>query len=148
MRALYVPSVFREFDRFFNETPQMTWQRDVGFGEYDWRETDRGYLLSVDVPGMGPDDIKIEARGNLLSISGERKFDEKGENRSRRFFGKFERSFELPSEAELDSVEARYEKGVLELFVPKQEKAKAKLIKVNTTGESLLSKLLPRSQNA
>jgi len=69
-----------------------------------------------------------------LTISGERKLEKKeeGENYTRieSFFGRFERAFKLPADADLDNIEAKYEDGVLKIFIPKKQKPEGKRIEV------------------
>ena len=107
------------------------------FSEYvptcDIDETEKTYLLSMDVPGLEPDDITVEVADNSVIVSGERK-EEKGCNsyRYERRFGKFMRAFSLPESVKEDDIVASYEKGVLFLTLPKMKKSRAKLIKVKS----------------
>lgn len=100
----------------------------------DISESNDHFLMSVDIPGMKPEDIKIEVANNILTISGERRREEKENDDSvqhyEKSYGYFKRSFSLPTSIESDSVEARYENGVLELFLPKTQNAKARQIAV------------------
>ena len=70
----------------------------------------------------------------ILTISGERKLEKKEEKenytRIESFFGRFERSFKLPADADVDNIEAKYENGVLKIFIPKKEKSSGKKIEI------------------
>jgi len=68
--------------------------------------------------GRRSQDVHVEAEGNLLSITGERKAEEKGPEYRETFYGKFERRFTLPQGVDAGKISAHYEHGVLELRVP------------------------------
>ena len=74
---------------------------------YDWN-----------LPGVDPKDVQVHAQGNVLSISGERKTEEKGQDYQETSYGKFERTVTLPQAVETDKIAARCEHGVLEIRVP------------------------------
>ena len=96
----------------------------------DIDEADGHYLLTVDVPGMKRDDIHIEVDGERILVTGERKAEEKRGLYSERRFGKFERAFALPTHVDTTKIEAKYEDGVLSVYVPKAESAKPRQIKI------------------
>ena len=93
--------------------------------------------VNVELPGLKKEDIEISLEKGVLSISGERRHEEKleeGENfRSERYFGRFHRSVAIPTEVEADKVKASYTDGVLTVTLPKAEEAKPKQIDVNVT---------------
>ncbi len=95
---------------------------------------EKGYHLEIDLPGVKKENIDISVNDGILTISGERKFEKKEEKenytRIESFFGRFERSFKLPSDADLDNIEAKYEDGVLKIFIPKKQKAEGKKIEI------------------
>jgi HSP20 family protein len=103
------------FDRFFerSESPSRGWMPRM---ETYRKEND--YVVRVDLPGVDPKDVHVQAEGNVLSITGERKTNEKGAHYRETFYGKFERSLALPRGVEADKIAARYENGVLEVRVP------------------------------
>jgi|GEM_PF-145339 len=110
----------------------------------DIEESDQEYMLNFDLPGVKKEDIKVNLRDNVLTVSGERNesHDEKkkkGAYRSERFFGSFQRSFTLPSSIKADQVEANYADGVLSLRIPKPEEAKAQEIRVGDKNMALTS---------
>lgn len=112
----------------------------------DVEEAESHYLISVDLPGVKEKDIKVDVHLGQLTISGERRFESEHQKSEGRFyeraFGKFKRSFTLPKEVNADGIQARFENGVLEVFVPKAEKAQPKSIKIESGKGGLFSRLL------
>ncbi len=123
----------RLFSTPFRRGPQS------GFGEYlpslEVKEDENQFLMHLDIPGMERKDLDISVSGNTLTVKGERKEEEskkgKGYFYSERRYGSFQRSVELPVEVDADKVVANYKDGVLELTLPKSEKAKPKQIKID-----------------
>src|ERR1051326_7496568 len=76
---------------------------------------DNDYVVKADLPGVNPQDVHVETEGNLLTISGERKGEERGSEYRETFYGKFERQIALPQGVESDKVTASYQHGVLEI---------------------------------
>jgi HSP20 family protein len=91
--------------------------------------------VKVELPGLRKEDIEISLEKGVLSISGERRHEQKldeGESfRSERYFGRFHRSVAIPTEVEADKVRASYTDGILTVTLPKAEEAKPKQIEVN-----------------
>ena len=99
------------------------------------KEDEKAYYIEVDLPGVKKEDINVEVKDNILVISGERKFkkeeEDKGYKRVESFFGKFERRFTLPADADPEKIEAKVEDGVLHITIPKVEQQQnAKKIEV------------------
>ncbi|MDQ1161697.1 HSP20 family protein [Chryseobacterium sp. SORGH_AS 447] len=93
------------------------------------KENDNHFEVEVAAPGMEKEDFRITLEGNLLTISSSRKneMEDMKENYTRREFSyqSFQRSFELAKDVvDEEHIEARYDKGVLKLTIPKTEKAK------------------------
>jgi len=111
----------------------------ASFGEIipslEVKEDENQFQVHLDIPGMDRKDLDISVTGNTLTVKGERKEEEnkkgKGYFYSERRYGSFQRSVELPVEVEADKVVANYKDGVLELTLPKSERAKPKQIKVD-----------------
>jgi HSP20 family protein len=92
------------------------------------------FTVVAELPGLKKEEIEISLDGYTLTISGERKAQEKeGDQgfRTERFFGKFQRSLTLPSAVDAGKVKATYKDGVLEVVLPKAEEAKTKQIEVS-----------------
>jgi len=89
------------------------------------------------LPGMKKENIQISLHGDLLTLSGERKEDQKhnqGEiHRSERFVGKFQRTLTLPTGVDFDKVKASYKDGILTMTLPKTEEAKPKQIEIKAS---------------
>src|SRR5580693_6958914 len=101
----------------------------------DIYETENELVVKADLPDVNPQDLDIRVEGNILTIRGERKFENKvnEENylRVERAYGSFSRSFSLANSVKSDEIKADYQNGVLTLSIPKREEAKPKQIKVN-----------------
>src|ERR671915_620976 len=79
---------------------------------------DNEFIVRLDLPGVDPKEVQVHVEGNLLSVVGERKTEEKGTDYQETYYGKFERTLTLPQGVESDKIAARYEHGVLEIRVP------------------------------
>ena len=101
----------------------------------DIYEDQHGIQLKLEVPGIDEKDLNINVENNVLTVSGERKFEreQKEENfhRIERRYGSFTRSFTLPNTVDTDKITADYNSGVLSIRLVKREEAKPKQIKVN-----------------
>jgi HSP20 family protein len=101
-------------------------------------ETDDAIVLKAELAGMKPEDINIEVQDNVLTVSGERRFEEEVKEdkfyRIERRYGSFSRSLALPPTADESKVDAAYENGILKITVQKAEVVKPKKITVNIGG--------------
>ncbi len=101
----------------------------------DVKETDKTYELKLDVPGVAKKDIHLEVKSNTLTISTERKAEEKNENenflRRELRYGKFTRSFTLPDGISESDITASFDNGVLNITIPKPKEKEAKKILIN-----------------
>ena len=93
------------------------------------------YTIRAELPGISAGDLDIQATGNNLSISGERKIEAEKDNvryhRREREAGKFSRAITLPGDIQPDGVSASLANGILKISLQKAEKAKPKQIKIN-----------------
>lgn len=111
------------------------------------------YFLSLEIPGVKKEDLQMEVIDDQLVIFGERQNDffesQDAVTYSERRFGKFQRSFRLPSQVDMSQVEADYRDGVLRIVIPKALSAKPRKIKINNEKDDLkiLSKFLNHSKN-
>src|SRR6202795_3988126 len=100
----------------------------------DIYETENELVVKADLPDVNPQNLDIRVENNILTIRGERKFDQKvNENnylRMERAYGSFSRSFSLANSVKTEAIKADYKNGVLTLSLPKREEAKPKQIKV------------------
>jgi HSP20 family protein len=134
----FVPTSFSNLiDRFFNDSLSRTGGSAYSFvPKVDILENETAYEINVAVPGLSKEDFKIDLNDNFLTISGERKFSkEKKENNLHVIetqYGNFSRSFSLPENVDASKIGAKYNNGILEITVPKDEKKTLKTtIKVN-----------------
>lgn len=126
------------FDRFFDSFLNNDWMNDEVSGSWlpvvDISETDNGYHFEAELPGLDKEDVKISMNDQVLTISGEKKYENKDEkancHRMERRYGKFERKFRINSEVLIDKIDAVFKNGVLSINVPKAEIAKPKNIEV------------------
>jgi len=143
----------RQMNQFFNRmwsAPELDLDlipSEVSFSPAcNIEELDSHYVLSFDVPGVKKDDVKIDIRGNMLTVSGERK--EATEQKKSTFYkseasyGFFQRSFELPADVKANQIEAQYENGVLRVAIPKTEASKSQSVKISEGKEGFWGNLL------
>jgi HSP20 family protein len=129
-----------EMNRLFNSSLSREGQREAGLLDGVWSpavdiyDSKESILVKADIPGLKKEDIEVSVQGDTLVIKGEKKQEkeikEKGFVRAERFYGNFQRAIRLPSEVETGKVDATYKNGVLELVLPKSEKAKPKQLKL------------------
>lgn len=112
----------RLFSSFF-ETPAEPGAARRWTPAMDLVEVDTEYVVRADLPGVSEEDVHVEVEGDVLTISGERKAEheerKEGYYRIERSFGSFRRAITLPEGVDISKVGARFEKGVLEVRVPK-----------------------------
>ena len=117
----------RWFHELFTETPAGNWHPRA-----DVVERDNHYQISVELPGIERDIVKVSVEGGVLTVSGENESEHKDEGyyRLERRYGAFSRSFELPDGVDGEKIEASYKNGVLELSVPKAPEVMPRKIEI------------------
>jgi HSP20 family protein len=125
-----------EFDRLFNNMmPTSEQASNKGFYPMvDILEENDKYLIKAELPGVNQKDVKVTVTDNVLTIEGERKNEyedrKEGIHRIERSYGAFRRSFRLNGDVATEKITAKSKDGVLEITIPKSEKAKPKEIEV------------------
>ena len=98
-------------------------------------EDEAVFVIKCELPEVAKEDVKVNLDNNLLSIGGERKLEHHenraGYHRVERSYGQFYRSFTLPSNVNIEGINAEFKDGILRLTLPKKEEAKPKQIQVN-----------------
>ena len=134
-----------EMNRLFNsffDTP--TQSNGASFRRWipamDLVETDDSFVLKADLPGLAEADVNVELDDNVLTISGERKAEHEdrkaGYYRVERSYGSFRRSLTLPEGVDAESVKATFDKGVLEVSVPKPAQQTPRKVQITVGGAS------------
>ena len=138
------PSFFDpDFDRFLQDRlPSLFPRDDESMSPTDWapdvdvREEDDRFVIRADLPGVDPKDIEVTLENNVLTIRGERseehKEEREGYHRTERFQGKFFRRFLLPDAGNASDVNARSDKGVLEISIPKSRGSQPTRIEIKS----------------
>ena len=128
--------VNRLFDSSFKATADnsalTTWAPAV-----DIDETENELVIKADLPDVDEKDIDVRVEASMLTIRGERKFEEsvKEDNylRVERAYGSFSRSFSLPDTVNTEAIQANYKNGVLRVQLPKRAESKPKQVKINVS---------------
>lgn len=135
-------SLRRDIERLFDESLfRREWPStdfpEVATMPMDIYEEGNNLMVKASVPGLKPEEIKIEVRGDVLHIYGETKKEEEKKERNYHLkehrFARFERSVVLPFEVYSDKAHAVFDDGMLTLTLPKAETVKAKQIPIKTT---------------
>ena len=135
----------REVDRLFDDFSSGIWRSPFGrsvfdiepfrrsetaFGSVpavDITQTDKGYEITAELPGMEDKDIEVKLANGVLTLRGEKRAEKEEKNKDyyvrERSFGSFERSFQVPEDVDADKVNASFKKGVLTVMLPKSAQA-------------------------
>ena len=136
-------SFFDEFDRFFDgffNTPEALFQNSGSFTpNVNVEDNGKNILVSAELPGLDDKDIQVSVDGDMLTIKGEKKKEQKKETSGfyhmERHFGSFQRRIRLPAEINVDRVKASFRNGILNIDLPKldPEKSNVKYITVKAS---------------
>ena len=130
----------RLFNTFFDAPSAGAGQSGTGGARrwvpaMDLVETEDQFVLRADLPGLTQEDVAIEVQENVLTLSGERKFEHQvkkdGFYRLERGAGQFNRSLTLPDGVNADAIAATFDKGVLEVRIPKPEQRKPRRVEIS-----------------
>jgi HSP20 family protein len=128
----FTREVDRLFDAFFGAGGESAGRRWVP--PMDLVEAEDHFVLKADLPGLSEEDVSIEIQDGTLKISGERKAEhesrEKGWYRIERSFGGFSRTLTLPDGVDAEAVSAEFDRGVLEVRIPKPEERKPRRVEI------------------
>ena len=141
MALLMRPEPFsNEFSRLFNqffEGQQGGAEGQRWMPAVDLAEAEDHFVLKADLPGLSEGDVAIEVHDGALTISGERRAEEqtreRGWVRVERSFGRFSRSLTLPDGVDPEAITASFDKGVLEVRIPKPEERKPRRIAIKAS---------------
>lgn len=120
----------RLFDDLAETLDRRSWMPAV-----DIRETDDSFEVVADLPGFDKKNVDITLENNVLTLRGERRWEDEAEETSyrrvERSYGEFVRSFSMPNRVDADGVKASFDNGVLTVTVPKSAESKPRRITVN-----------------
>ena len=129
------------FDRYFNLVNRPMTDREQGIMSWrptvDISETKKAYIIKAELPEVEKDDLDISIDNGMLTISGERRYEaEEGDedetrHRIERMYGKFTRSFSLPSDADEAAISAKSRNGLLKVRIPKAKPAEVEAKKIS-----------------
>jgi HSP20 family protein len=123
------------FDHLFRtDEEEETFAASRWMPPVDIAEKEDRFLVSLEVPGVAREDVKITLQDRILTIRGEKKQEKESKtsnlHRVERLYGSFQRSFTLPSTVRGDGIDASYRDGILSITIPKAEEARPKEIDV------------------
>jgi HSP20 family protein len=129
----------RLWDRFVGESPLARRITGEWWPTVDVSETKDNFVIKAELPGIDEKDVSVTISGDVLTIKGEKKKEEEEKDehhyRAERYYGSFQRSFQLPSSVKADKIEADFDKGILKVTLPKVEEAKKKEVKIKVKTE-------------
>ena len=135
----------RLFNTFFDQSPSTGTGTGTGrrwLPPMDLLESADHYVLRADLPGLSDGDVSVQLQDNVLTISGERDAEhgsgKEGYLRLERAFGAFSRSLTLPDGVDPDGIHADFDRGVLEIRIPKPEEKKPRQVQIKLGGDKAI----------
>ncbi len=137
-------SVDRMFDELMGRGLRRVFSEGAVRGSWtpavDIIEKENGIHILADLPGFKPEDVDLTVEGGVLTVRGERRFEEATEgetyHRVERSYGMFERTFSLPNSVDPTKIEATFEGGEMKILLPKREESKPRSIKIKVDKKS------------
>ena len=143
--ALIADPFSRNFDRLFGDDffrqfgflarPDEDLTQTGWLPAVDVRESDDAFVFTAELPGIAKEDVEITAEDGILTLKGERRFNDKDEEKNyrriERSYGSFSRSFKLASTVDAEHIAASFADGLLTVTVPKAELAKPRKITIS-----------------
>jgi HSP20 family protein len=129
----------KEMERLFNTFIQT----ETSFNPLcEVKDLEKFFMISVDIPGVCKEDVNLEVKGDQLYLTGERKSPVQSKDdsyfKTEKSYGKFSRNFILPQNIKTDAIEAKFNNGVLEITLPKEEKSQTRKIVISEWKDSSL----------
>ena len=127
--VVYADPFAHIFDEFFGDANRCRPAADAALSpQFEIAETDDQYSVVAELPGIGKENVEIVVDEDVLTVKGEKKAEERKEDKSYLFserrYGSFERRFQLPETVDQSAIDANYENGVLTLTLPKKPEAR------------------------
>lgn len=120
------------FSRKSDDSTLTAWAPAV-----DVYETENELVIKADLPDISEKDLDVRVENNMLTVRGERKFEQQVKEdsylRMERAYGSFSRSFSLPNTVDTEAIQADYKNGALTVTLPKRAESKPKQVKINVT---------------
>jgi len=136
-----VAELQNRINRMFDDSFGPSRDREDEVNVCAWRpvvdiyETETGVILSVDLPGVGKENVSVEVKDNILTLKGERfpktEINQEAYYRQERCYGTFQRSFTLHHNIQPDLIKATFKDGMLEIEIPRPDQEQPKQITVN-----------------
>jgi len=123
-------NIFNQLDSWFNN---IAINPNIWKPSFEVLDMDNSYRVRAELPGMNKKDVNIEIQSDVLTISGEKKFQDKNldSNYSEFSYGNFSRSFNLPEDVKGDKIKASMKNGILALEIPRSEKVKSNIKRIS-----------------
>jgi HSP20 family protein len=139
--AMFNNSIDRLFNEFMGRSLRQAEEETSASGAWspavNILENEDGILISADLPGLKAEDVDVTVDNGVLTIRGERGFEEASEgstyHRIERWYGSFERSFTIPNSVDPSKIEAKFSHGEMMITLPKREESKPRSVKVKVT---------------